>query len=77
VKAKIAERDLVAVADELTADSLFGELADAWLESLDATGRLAPSTRYRYERDMRTLVLPVFEHYTLRDITVRKAAEVR
>jgi integrase len=32
---------------------------------------LAPSTRGLYERNMRQLVMPAFEHYTLREITVR------
>lgn len=58
--------------DELTADSLFGDLATAWIESLAATDRLAASTRYRYERDMRTLVLPAFQYLALREITVRR-----
>jgi hypothetical protein len=33
---------------------------------------LAPSTRALYERDMRQLVPPAFEHYALREIRVRK-----
>ncbi|WP_407343482.1 tyrosine recombinase XerC [Pengzhenrongella phosphoraccumulans] len=73
VKRKIATDELAtAGTDELTADSPFTDLVDAWLASLDGSHRLAPSTRYRYERDMRTLVLPAFEHFTLREITVRK-----
>ena len=31
-----------------------------------------PSTRALYERNMRQLVMPAFEHYALREITVRK-----
>ncbi|WP_123918287.1 tyrosine-type recombinase/integrase [Georgenia muralis] len=73
LKKKIANHEAASVGEEdLTADSLFVELADAWLQSLDDTKRLAPSTRYRYERDLRTLVLPAFENYALREITVRK-----
>ena len=37
---------------------------------LDLTGKLAESTRARYERNMRQLALPVFERYALREITV-------
>lgn len=48
---------------ELTADSPFTHLVTAWLQSLDDSKRLAASTRYRYERDMRTLVLPAFESF--------------
>jgi len=54
----------------LTADTRFDELVTVWLEDLDLEGRIAPSTRDLYERDMRTLVLPAFEHLTLREITV-------
>lgn len=73
LKKKIANHEAASVGEEdLTADSLFVELADAWLQWLDDTKRLAPSTRYRYERDLRTLVLPAFENYALREITVRK-----
>jgi len=57
---------------ELTADSPFTHLVTAWLQSLDDSKRLAASTRYRYERDMRTLVLPALESFTLREITVGK-----
>lgn len=73
LKKKIADNELSTVGtNELTADSLFPALAEAWLQSLDDGKRVAASTRYRYERDMRTLVLPAFEHFTLREITVRK-----
>jgi hypothetical protein len=34
-------------------------------------GSLAPSTRALYERNMRQLVMPAFEHLLLREITVR------
>ena len=72
IKMKVAKDELAtAGADELTADSPFTDLVEAWLQSLDAH-RLAASTRYRYERDMRTLVLPAFGHFTLREITVRR-----
>jgi len=70
---KIATDELATTGtDDLTADSRFTDLVDAWLQSLDGAKRLAASTRYRYERDMRTLVLPAFENFTLREITVRK-----
>jgi integrase len=34
--------------------------------------KLAPSTRALYERNMRQLVVPAFENFTLREINVRK-----
>ena len=43
-----------------------------WLADLDLMDKLAPSTRALYERNMRQLVMPAFEHYILREITVRK-----
>ena len=57
---------------ELTGSSSFRHLVDVWLDDLDLVGELAPSTRALYERNMRQLVMPAFENYTLREITVRK-----
>lgn len=45
---------------------------DVWLADLDLENKLAPGTRALYERNMRQLVMPAFEHYLLREITVRK-----
>jgi hypothetical protein len=45
---------------------------EVWLADLDLENRLAVSTRALYERNMRQLVLPAFEHYTLRKISVRE-----
>lgn len=57
---------------ELTGSSSFRHLVDVWLDDLDLTGKLADSTRALYERNMRQLVMPAFENFTLREITVRK-----
>jgi integrase len=57
---------------ELGPDSSFGRLIDVWLGDLDLEGKLAPSTRALYERNMRQLVLPAFEHFSLREITVSR-----
>jgi hypothetical protein len=56
--------------NEITPDSSFKQLVDLWLDDLDLTGKVAESTRALYERNMRQLVLPVFEHYALREVTV-------
>lgn len=56
--------------NEVTPDSSFNQLVELWLDDLDLTGQIADSTRALYERNMRQLVLPVFEHYALREITV-------
>lgn len=57
---------------DLGPDSTFARLVEVWLEDLDLEDELAPSTRELYERDMRTLVMPAFEHYHLREITVSR-----
>ena len=57
---------------ELSPDSSFMRLVEVWLEDLDLEDRLAESTRVLYERNMRQLVVPAFEHYSLREITVAK-----
>lgn len=60
------------VGTTLTADSLFGDLVTYWLADLDLENRLAPSTRDGYERSMQALVMPAFEHLTLREIGVAR-----
>ena len=72
LKAVLAKRASRVAAGELTADSSFTKLVEVWLEDLDLEGKLAPSTRALYERNLRQLVMPAFEHFTLREITVRK-----
>lgn len=73
LKHKFVERVELAIdGDELTPDSLFSHLVEVWLEDLDLENRLAKNTRQLYERNIRNLVLPTFEHLTLREITVRR-----
>lgn len=73
LKEKLAKREgYVAGSGELTPDSTFRQLVDLWLEDLDLEDKLAPSTRALYERNMRQLVMPAFEEYLLREISVRK-----
>lgn len=71
LKAMVARRGSHVAAGELTGDSTFARLVEVWLADLDLEGKVAPSTRALYERNMRGLVLPAFEHYALREITVR------
>jgi len=42
----------------LTPDSSFTRLVEVWLGDLDLEGKIAPSTRALYERNMRQLVMP-------------------
>jgi hypothetical protein len=70
LKEQLGNRTTRTNYDEITPDSSFKQLVDLWLEDLDLVDKLAPSTRALYERNMRQRVLPVFEHYALREITV-------
>ena len=73
LKQKVTRRDNYSAGDwSLSADSSFGRLVEVWLADLDLMEKLAPSTRALYERNMRQLVMPAFENYTLREINVRK-----
>ena len=72
LKQVLARRQSHVASGELTGDTSFARLVEVWLDDLDLEGKLAPSTRALYERNIRQLVLPAFEHYVLREITVRK-----
>jgi integrase len=73
LKKKLTRRDTFSAGShELSADSIFGRLVEVWLADLDLTGQLAVNTRNLYERNMRQLVIPAFEHLLLREITVRR-----
>lgn len=72
LKAALAQRESRRSYGELSPDSSFTTLVKVWLEDLDLDGELARSTRDLYERDMRTIVLPAFEHLLLREITVSR-----
>jgi len=73
LKEKLTQRSgPTARTGELTPDSSFARLVEVWLGDLDLEGRIAPSTRALYERNMRRLVMPAFEHFTLREITVSR-----
>lgn len=73
LKVKLSTRDLFqSTPSSLSPDSPFSALVDYWLEDLDLEGRIAPSTRQLYERDMRTLVMPALGNLTLREIGVAR-----
>jgi hypothetical protein len=73
LKEKIARRGHYATGiGELSPDTTFAKLVEVWLEYLDLEDRIAASTRELYERDMRTLVMPTFERYTLREMSISK-----
>lgn len=73
LKAKLADRTLFQPSSSaLTADSPFPDLVAYWLEDLDLEDRLSKRTRQLYERNMQTLVMPVFGNLTLREIGVAR-----
>lgn len=57
-------------AGGLSADSPFSDLAAAWLEAMRRDHDLADNTKETYERELRTLVMPTFENFTVREVTV-------
>lgn len=73
LKAKLLDRSLFQPGfATLTPDSSFGDLVTYWLADLDLEDRLSRTTRQLYERNMRVLVLPVFQHLALREIGVAR-----
>lgn len=72
LKTRMAGRSHQDGNEQLRPDSSFRQLVEVWLEDLDLQDRLAPNTRALYERNMRQLVMPAFEHFQLREITVSK-----
>lgn len=57
---------------DLTTDSTFNDLADYWLADMEGNPDLAPGTKRLYRWNMTHLVLPEFEHITLREIGVAR-----
>lgn len=72
LRSKLAEHNALQPDIPLTPDSPLPALVDYWLADLDLEGRIAPSTRFNYERDMRRLVLPAFADLTLSEIGVAR-----
>ncbi len=73
LKRKLAERSLFQPGFiGISADSRFPALVDYWLEDMEIEDRLSKTTRQLYERNMRTLVAPVFAELTLREIGVAR-----
>lgn len=73
LKAKLADRSLFQPSSSaLTPDSPFPDLVTYWFEDLELEDRLSKRTLQLYERNMQTLVLPVFGNLTLREIGVAR-----
>jgi integrase len=73
LKKKLTQRNAFQPIDtSLTPDSPFPALVAYWLADLDLEGRIAPATRFNYERDLNRLVLPAFKGFALREIGVAR-----
>ncbi|MGC5221020.1 tyrosine-type recombinase/integrase [Micromonospora sp. DT81.3] len=58
------------MSGSLSADSPFTDPAEAWLADLRLDTDRSEGTKEVYERELRSLVLPTFQHYTVREVTV-------
>ncbi|WP_448070652.1 tyrosine-type recombinase/integrase [Georgenia yuyongxinii] len=73
LKEKLARRGShVTGTGELTPDSSFVRLVEVWDEDMELEDRLAPRSRDSYRQTMRTIVMPAFGSYTLREISISK-----
>lgn len=73
LKRRLRGRESVGWAGPgLTADSPFGELARRWLESVKADPDLSIGTKNTYERELRTLVVPAWQGFTVREVTATR-----
>ncbi|GAA1997144.1 site-specific integrase [Microbacterium pumilum] len=70
LKQRLAERQQQAANGSLSAGSSFQDLAAAWKEDMLMNADLSDGTKETYERELRTLVIPTFEHLTVREVTV-------
>ncbi|MFU8945484.1 hypothetical protein ACLRGF_02000 [Mycetocola zhadangensis] len=73
LKAELATRDQSgAVGETVTSDMSFTALAQLWLEDMKIDPRLSDGTKAVYESELRTLVVPTFEHFALREISTAR-----
>ncbi|MCU1419506.1 MAG: Site-specific recombinase XerD, partial [Mycetocola sp.] len=73
LKAMLPAGDEAGAAGEtVTADMPFVALAQLWLEDIKIDPRLSDGTKAVYESELRTLVLPTFAHFTLREVSTAR-----
>jgi integrase len=73
LKRKLAGRESFGdMGEGVTADTPFPTLAQLWLEEVQMDPNLSEGTKEIYERQLRTLLMPAFEHFTVREITVAR-----
>jgi hypothetical protein len=68
LKGRLVDRRGYGSGGMLALSSPFGDLLELWLADLDSR-ELATNTKENYRADLRRHVLPVFEHFTLGEIT--------
>jgi len=68
LKARLVDRRGYGSGGVLSLSSPFGDLAELWSADLD-TRDLAANTKENYRDDLRVHVRPIFEHYTLGEIS--------
>jgi hypothetical protein len=61
------------IGDSVTADSPFPALAQAWLEDVTLDVDRSQGAKDTYQRQVRGLDFPFFEHFTVRDVTVGRS----
>lgn len=70
LKRKLLERQSVgATGGSLTSDSTFRQLAELWMESIEADPELSIGSKDTYTRELRTLLRPTWDSFTIREIT--------
>lgn len=72
LKERLATRMRLGGGDTLTGDSPFTKLADAWIEDVRRDVDRSDGTKETYARELRTLIVPYFEHFTVREVTVSR-----
>lgn len=71
LRAKLARRSTATgFGADLNPDSSVAELAQAWLADVQLRVDLADGTKDLYRRELHSLVLPTFEKFRLREVTV-------
>ena len=71
LKQRLLERPGFGGPGLLDRSSSFGALAEAWLLDLELR-ELAANTKDNYREDLARYVQPVFQHYTLGEITTER-----
>ncbi|MEU1970889.1 site-specific integrase [Microbacterium sp. NPDC019599] len=70
LRVKLAERDRSSdTGQAVTADTSFPTLAALWLEEIEQDPRLSDGTKELYATETRTLLMPTWEHFMLREMT--------